>query len=320
MVEWKRYGLEGPVFFLRRELDPAEADHSKRLVRVDGISTVKEVEEYLKAQVAAKSPCFVLVTGERGSGRSSVANYVLDRYRELRGINRDKFLWVRSRIVQNDDPLPTYQHWAGFLVQVLEDANLLQAETVEDFRAFSERELPPTNFVPAFQRSVTKLDRAMAPLDAALAVRVEDVPNYETLRVAFDIFDKAQTIVVFTALDTIDTRTQIVANFEKRTVPAVRQIIPLSTLEWQEVGVLIDALWRGRGAGPLPFEFVDPPPENFRQPRRTLARTLDLFDELLRLKLIHVDGNDAHPTEPRLHYSAVQLFESLQALERTRGI
>src|SRR5262245_2529987 len=113
MPKLDRYGLENNPY--RVKLDPLSTDnHGTWVARVDGFAKLKSIEDDLEKAVNQKQSRFFLVTGRSGTGRTCVANYILARYRDLRGIPPERFL-VPPRNVNTHDEFITFKSWLIFL-------------------------------------------------------------------------------------------------------------------------------------------------------------------------------------------------------------
>jgi len=197
----ERYNLtENP--YANRELNPLKRQEDlERIARVDSFSLLEQVDVYLDARVQAGEPAFLVVNGRNGSGRSSVANYILARYRQLRGIDPQHFVVPNSGPL-HDDPFGIYKNWALYLYDVLDEQNLELDDAVEQelitLPTAVDRETLPPRFMTLMRRVSRTLGAAMPP--AGFGICLEDVTSLPIITTGKTIFQRAQTVCVFTTL------------------------------------------------------------------------------------------------------------------------
>src|SRR5262249_6414 len=103
--------------------------------RVDGFLALDRIDAYIKANASDTKPLFFMVTGKSGSGRTSVAKFIMSRYRLHRGVDPKHFVPVINE-AEDDDEFNYFQNW---LIDLYFKLSLLEVKptlprnlTVED--------------------------------------------------------------------------------------------------------------------------------------------------------------------------------------------
>lgn len=303
-----RYGLRDNPFRLR--LEPlVQSLHEDMVVPVDGFRKLSAIDEYLRQTANQEKPLFFLVTGRNGTGRTCVADYILARYRHYRQIPAERFI-VPHREVDDDYVFQAFQSWLIFLYNGLSDlrpvVKLLDVNLLSKVQAASE-----TTMEAIYQGLMTSLHKVVANQNVGFGCCLEDVPNYGYISAAFKIFQKTQTVCVFTAKDYEEGRTKIIEPFKQK---AMGQVIELSPLVGQHVKTLVEQRWRQTTQSPSPFD-----PEGlanaFDIKTWTIARALWLASKILEFKVpLHIDGGQ-WPQDETLRVSPNELEHYIRTLD-----
>lgn len=107
------YGLSAGNPYVTVPLNPLQDHHARELcVKLDSFFKIEPLREYLAAAVRDRHPALVVVSGRDCTGRTTIANHVLDIYRELTGVgnrfvvscvhidNSRDIDWIVNAIVQ----------------------------------------------------------------------------------------------------------------------------------------------------------------------------------------------------------------------------
>lgn len=302
-----RYGLEGNPF--RIELKPlAKADHEEMVVQVDGFRKLPEIDDYLKQMASREQPLFFLVTGRNGSGRTCVADYILARYRYHRQIPPERFI-VPDREVSNHDVYETFQNWMIYLHNEL-DALRPLVKLEENLLDRIQRTQPAT-MEAVFQGLMTSIHKVSKAGDAGFGCCLEDVLTYNFINSAFKIFQKTQTICVFTAKDYEEWQKQVIEPFHQR---ALGHVIELSPLVGQHVQILVEQRWQQIANSPSPFD-AEGLADAFDKKPRTIGRALKIVSKILAIKVpLHIEGG-IWPHDETLRLSHKELENFVRTLD-----
>jgi len=292
------YGLPRSPYSVR-ELDPLQHDtDQKLLLELEGFIELNNIEDALLAAVTSQKPAFYLIIGTGNSGRTSLANYIMYRYRELRAKQpgqedlRKRFvayrperqelnfaheellqytlLWLRNEM---DDPLNI-----EFSDQGLES----------QLAKLSEGEI---SNIYDLQLIATRIGKAFSGKPAGFGIHYDGVKSKELLSWVPKAFQKVQTVVVLTVDDYTHGAT---AQLSTADLGQFRQlggvVIELSHLTARQIAVLAEARWNG--TPPSPFD-LDGVTAAFKEARHAVGQALMVLDGLLRLRLR--DYSDAAP-------------------------
>ena len=328
MPDYSRYGLKDNPY-RTGELDPlGNPLDEKRLAEVDGFVAHKQrVDGVLQTAVANRKPAFFLVAGSSGTGRSTVANWILSRYANHLGLPRERLL-VPKRKVDSRDDFDVLRNWFAFLDNRIDDEDDIDlGKKVDETLAVLPGAVQRETMVPAFARVArrvaialqTQKDPTGNACPAAYAVCLEKVEEYRIIRAALDVFEEVPTVGVFTTFGLEHVGEEMLALFRLPSSTS-RHVIQLGLLSAAEVGLVLDRRWREASLNPN-----DPPfdPATLEQtlgtPPRSLGRVLRLMSRLIDVKLAEPSSPLAWPNNPDLRLTVAQIQQLLPILEPDYG-
>lgn len=329
MPDYTRYGLTVNPY-RTRELDPLCNPHDEaRLAEVDGLSTHKQViEEALQAAIAARRAAFFLVAGGSGTGRSTVANWIISRYARYLGLAPERMLVPNRSVVSNDD-FDTLLNWFAFLDNRIDDVDDISLgpivdETLARLVDVARRE----TMVPTFAKTARLVNKALRSQKdsngktrpAAYAVCLEGVNVYSIVRAVLDVFEEVPTVAVFTTFGLENVGKDVVGLF-RQTKGDFRQVVQLGPLTATEVALVLEKRWRESSQHPdePPFD-RDALVQTLGRSPRPLGRILVLMSRLIDIKLAEYDGQCAWPQNTGLKLTPQQIEQHLVVLEADYGL
>src|ERR1017187_1122622 len=215
---YSRYGLKDNPYRpskRARVLNPLERpDDEGRFIQVSHLGRLNEIELLLEAQ--QQQPSFFLIIGGTGSGRTSAANYLLDRWRHHNQLNKNRIV-VPERHFENqgESSYAIFKAWLGGLRNELDDLKLKLADELEVSIKDAEkveRDMMPTKYKGIIKRISKALATSIPP--AGFGVCLENVKSFNVIADAFRIFSQANTICVFTVLDNDTENTAVIKPFQ----------------------------------------------------------------------------------------------------------
>jgi len=294
--------------------------HTNVLARVDGFSLLPAVEATIDAAIGAKCAAFCLITGVKGGGRTSGANYVLSQYMTKRQLTQDRYVivdvevkdhkWAKvlrtcqTRLASRIDA----QGWAGFpdglktrMQQILQGNQGNDIDQLHDqFETFAKL-------------AANEMARLRPP--AGFAVYIENVLNHELLEELMSILRDVQTVCAFTVLD--DPRQSDLIAWYEAQVSSSQQILPLSFVTGQEVPALAQRRWAAHSETRIPFS-VEGLVRGFSDRPRPIATVLRLLAQMLDIKAAEPRGSaSVWPDDPDLELREDQIVYLVKILERS---
>lgn len=248
------YGLTGGNPYAQRALDPLKRpDDGRRLLGLDGFVQHERVSHYLRGKIEDQEPAFVLIGGRNLTGRTSMANWALDKYFALRGTDR-RFLDIRIEITnhENFDAFRTAMArlWArtrtvsGLALKPEVAAGLKQS--IDEASADFYQEL----FQVALHEVSVQLESRENPY--ALGFLFEGVKNAEFVRTAKSIFADSAA-VVFTYDDYDHAQTADARTFRTEQFDDMLNVY-LEPLRGPQVCLLAERRWQDASERTFPFE------------------------------------------------------------------
>ena len=310
-----RYGLElNPYKF---PLDPLENDkHADWLVRVDGFAKLDEVDEYLKKHAEEKRPQFFMVAGKSGSGRTSVAKYILSRYRHHRGIGRERFVPV-IRELENHDEFYFFQNWLINLYYEL-DSLEIKPTLPKNLTLDEINKAVPGTMRASFHGLMMQFSKVMTMAEAGgqpaawFGCVVDKVNSFAFIDAAAEIFKDTRTVCVFTAGDYNEIDETVIKPF--RGMFGKEALIRLSDLSGGQVKNLVSARWGHFSKFEIPFDLTGVE-KTFEARARSVGRVLEIFSKLIVAKVPDMEDGPAWPEAAQLAHDQKDLQHYLDLFE-----
>lgn len=287
---YARYGLKGNPF-IPRPLNPREnPEDSNQIARLVKFH-LDDTDGTLQAKIKAGEPAFFLISGKDGTGRTSIANYILTTYCQSAGYNQLIFPEIEKLNHNADD---VYRDWMLRLLTALDRADIdIGSELYNNIsNQVTLQNTPPSLLNSKFQSLVIKLTRAMDPLHACLGIYLENIPTLELFDTARDIFRYSHAICVMTISESV------LAGLQKK-VQGDHTHIVLEEIEGADVWEVIEKRWTGYPPNPFNKNGVI---KAFSQ-RVPIARAIVLTGKLLMNMLdFNPQGNEwPHAKELEFH-------------------
>ena len=243
------------------ELDPVQRPDDGRLLfpAVDGFKRLPQVEQRMKEEIDAGEPSFFLVVGRTGAGRSSVANYLVARHRELRGIDAERFVYIAEKGRSQPAQVAPRGSRSRFRTPSTRQSPGIPPGTTDTLTA-TLSQIDEDTATVQLAGAIAQLKVKLKPLPAVgIGVVLDEVPDYAVLRDVMEMFGQSKAIVILTVQDYKEAATEVLHPY--RTAigeeEAVRSMIRLDDVAGQEVADLVYHRWRC--ALEQQFEATEPP-------------------------------------------------------------
>lgn len=255
--EFGCYGVSANPYDLG-ELDPlSQSTHTHFFVPSPSFANLDPVDRVIDKAIGQKRCAVFVVEGKKGSGRSSITNYILSRYRERRGIKPERFLIPDAD--PHNDAFEFLMEWIEALRTELDDPPLL--ETVDQILNEAET-ATSVNYRPRFNRVLRRVSRGLSDLQepdsegneaaapAAFALRLRDPLDHEFAMSVVLACERANAICVIEALDHEylgQGLSQVILGLQRVTA---KDAVPLQRLNADCVLDIAERFWVFAGATP----------------------------------------------------------------------
>jgi hypothetical protein len=315
----ERYSLTSNPYWAL-ELDATKRpEDASLLTAVDGFRRIAELDDRIAIAVEQKQPCFFLFVGRTGAGRSSVANHLLARYREARGVEPDRFaVGVADEL--DHSTLSLLENLMIDLVTELDGKTLDIDEKLKDAALSAlPQNTEPGKAAALLKLHARRLSVAVSNLvpPSAFGIRVEDAPDFAAIKHVLDVFAKAETMVVFTVQDYKRGQQEVLLPFREHVgVDVAREaIVPLSDIAGADVSTLVLHRWKAALEDPE----CDPPFDHdaiehaLGDPPRSVARVMRVMGKVLDAHAQEIGAGDPWPQDKSLAFTRDLLRQKVQA-------
>jgi hypothetical protein len=304
-----RYGLHiNP--YNPRPLNLLHDGSDGQLLR-DITDDLRDAREYVERAAAQHETAFVLVLGTRGTGRTTIANHLMARYRDARGIAPARFVVPECELKGRDGYDIIVDTWFPALYWALRptaarERDLTIAEAGQDLR----QELHEGTGLGDRNRYVVNARELMARASqileqghqAAFGVLLERVESEDIVNAAFNVFEKAETLVVLTSHENDSTVAAVRRAFLGRqprgraVVGPSFPVLRLGCVAGLTAKELIKARWHAAIQSPcdLPFDEAGVV-SAFDAYVRVPGRVLELTADVLETKAATLDPGEVWP-------------------------
>ncbi len=250
-----RYRLPANPYFPKALDLLNDTDDSKLLLR-QLVSDLQQAQGYVERAADLGETAFVLVTGGRGTGRTTISNHLLAAYRTRREIEPNKF-FVPQRQCKGRDDHAIVINWFQSLYWALR-ADPAQELTVKEHTLdIDDVLLNGTNVqnphfyrvnANALMKHATRILRDAH--GAGFGVCLEMVEGEDVVNAVFDVFQDAETLVVLSPADTESSRMEVEKAFSDRptsgqaVTDAAYPSIKLGPIAGEDAKSLIELRWR----------------------------------------------------------------------------
>lgn len=292
---YARYGLKENPFEVRPLNPQVDPEDLKRIVRLVKFH-LDDIDNTLQNKIDAGEPVFFVVSGKSGTGRTSVANYILTRYRDLKGYEQ----FVIPPVTVNHSVPDVFRNWMLRLRGGIRQKKLDIGELSKSI--LDQVQTTPDNLLNSvFLDLALEVSQALDQLNpkAGFGVYLEDIPTMDLFEAAMDIFRDSSTACVMTVSESA------LAVMDKK--PAVDVHIALEEIEGRDVWEIIDKRWVGNAPNPFDPNGVV---KAFDQ-KLSIARAMVLMRKILATMLDYHPHGDEWPRATELHFSEELLVNQI---------
>ncbi|MFC4530278.1 hypothetical protein [Sphaerisporangium dianthi] len=313
---YELYGLPGRNPYAPRVLDPIVRAQDRDLrLSLGGYCQVEPIYTYLREAIAAERPAFVVISGRDFTGRTSMANCVLDLYRELRDVG-DRFLVSRVEVTHHRD-FEWFQQMMAQLQNEFEMAELsLSDPLVGAFDRIGNipESIYPQKFQAAARMLGSELSRQKSPY--AFGALFEGLHTASLINRAQTIFRHTSSLVVFTHRDYEHAQTPSADLLRADMFSEEIHLVRLLPLVESQIQLLAHHRWEqaSKPESPCPFD-LDGIAEIFRNAPVPIKAALTRLAKLLDYKLSLASGETPWPDNQELAMSRQWLVETVSAMD-----
>ncbi|HEY3472069.1 MAG TPA: hypothetical protein VGL47_43525 [Amycolatopsis sp.] len=315
------YGLAGHPY-ARRALNPFTQAQDKDLTcLVDGWRTAAEVGTFLAGRAAAKKPALVVIAGGSGTGRTSLAHYLIHKWASGRetaaGVNFSPGnLAIACGRITGYAEDEQFWKWVLELRPQIEDAGCALNEVAEEAFDALEAQMPVA-MEAALRKTLRKVVNDLYGKQWALAGIIEDVKTRKFVAMATASFKFVDSLLVMTVDDTTGNFDSVLSNVESALDSEASRLVKLGELDGSEAWEVILTRWTKHTsdpAAPLPFteESIE---KGFNGRRRPVARILKLMERLLTLKARNGGDSDRWPHAQHLKFADDEIAKTVTILD-----
>jgi len=252
-------------------------------IAVDGFCTMADIDQHLAAMIAARKTALIAIVGQTGTGRSLAARYVLEKWRELKGIDQGKLLV--PNIFQELEELhfghfQVFKQWMSLLREDGWDLGGIPRDAYDAMKTII-RDADEDAYASDFRQPARAYANYLHANGASYALLLEDVPSADYLAAPKLMFPAAGVICVCTIKDSV------------KIDPSTKGWMPLrlSPLTGDETLNFVSSFWEKCANSQLPFE-TETLRSTFKGRTDTVMRVRALMSRVLINKL------ESPPGEP----------------------
>lgn len=313
------YGIpQGHNPYTRQALNPLkEPTHLQLVLRVQPFDVLDQVDVYLQQCIQDNRTAFVLVTGESGTGRSSIANTILASYRNqlIEDSNqRSSRFFLPDMPALNEDPFSVYAKWVYNLRNALyfrrhllnppasffaDIDTVYAARTSDDYDSKFQQFLGDISFLLSNQ-----------PEPAGFGLLMEGVPNPKFIASAREMFQYARAVCVLTVPS---IQPEVVSAFNNAFPDLEACLVRLAGLQGQVIIELLKARWNGANSYPFNDAGVQ---QAFKQPF-PIAKVLYIVSSLLDIRAREKRDGPPWPGNPALCFTHDDLVWGIEYFSKS---
>lgn len=307
------YELEAYPYDRDRDLNPLQDENDLALVSwVDGWQQARDAEGFLAERAKLGEPALVVIAGGSGTGRTSLANFVVHMWASQRAVDARKLV-LAPWAAQNYDGEEQLWRWALSLEQRALKGGVQLADSTTT--AFADlRKSKPDAMGAALQHLLGQVATDVAGA-GALAGIVEKVGHPSFLSLAGECLQLVDVLLVMTVDHTPATEEEVLSKADGLIDPQMGRTLRLTELSGEDAKEVIQRRWEqcatAKNSSPFPDHGLV---AAFEHPRRTLLRVLRLVEALLVNKEMELGKTDKWP-EVRT-FSAQELGQKIPYLDR----
>ncbi|MEV8639095.1 hypothetical protein AB0395_46305 [Streptosporangium sp. NPDC051023] len=283
---------------------------------LDGYAYVEPVYAYLHQAVLAGRPAFVVISGRDYTGRTSMANCVLDLYRELRATD-GRYLVARVEIGHHRD----FEWIQQAMAQLQNEVDMAEVSLTDklirllDGIGEVQESIYPQRFQGLARMLSTELAGQRSPY--AFGVLFEDLRTASFVNVAQTVFRNTQSIVVFTHRAYEHAQTPAADLLQPELFAEDTHVVELRPLVESQIQSLARGRWEQASPLHCPFD-LDGVAEIFRSAPTPIKAVLTRLAKLLDYRLSLVNGQVPWPDNSELGMSREWLVATVTAMNGWR--
>ncbi|WP_203934319.1 hypothetical protein [Virgisporangium ochraceum] len=301
--------------FQNRTLDFARPDDEKLFVReVDGCHGITALEPAMRERARAEQPMCVVVMGGSGTGRTTVAHYLVKLWR---GLVTRRNLVVRCEPMPDSDVEVFLTELVLYLRNEIESSGIHLADSTSKL-IDSLESLPGKGTIgPKLERVLRNVDTDLKAKDWGFACVIERAPTGRLLEELKRAFAKTAGLVVVTVDDVNPTASEVRAAAKQHLADSgFGGLLELNVLPGADVRVLIDRRWTTVSPLRNPFD-LDGLEEVFSTMQRPIARVLFLLSQMLVYRHGEVAPGAVWPDDDALAFTRDAIRNNLPMADVT---
>jgi hypothetical protein len=311
---YELYGLAGRNPYSPRPLDPiAHPGDRTLMLDLDGFLKTEPLYAYLLDAATAGRPAFVVVSGRNYTGRTSVANCILDLYRELLKVD-DRFLVTRTEVAHHRD----FEWLQQAIVQLQTEAGMAELKLTSQLVSDLDRieDIKETIYQQRFQAIARRLSAELAGQGGGYSFGLvfEGLRTTTLISAAQTVFRDTRSITVFTHPDYRHAQTPAASLLSPGLMPDNLYIVRLMPLNPGQIRMLAEGRWKQSSALHCPF---DPAglDQMFHDAPVPIKAALIKLAQLLDYRLSIATGDLPWPENKELGMSRQWLVETVAAMD-----
>jgi hypothetical protein len=277
------YGLTDRNPYQTRPLDPYRRPTDRDCWIDIGFATLGHILGRLQSAAQKEEPAFVVIEGREDTGRTSVANYLLDKYFEFRGVG--------DRHVIAHVDVGDYDEYSWALTAMVDLQNEVEAKGLQLARELTDtlnriEQIPVAAYKQRFQGIARTLSVQLKKLDEphAFGVLFEKVFKPEFIAAAQIIFQKSPALITFTHDTYKHALTAASPSLDQARFDEEVEIVRLGCLTGSQVCALADGRWKKASELDFPFD-ANGLGELFHDKSEPIKKVMGWLEELLNYKL-----------------------------------
>jgi hypothetical protein len=316
-LPYNLYGLAGGNPYAQKPLNPLETPtDGDQLLDLDGFIRREEVVTYLQEKADSGQPAFVLVGGRNHTGRTSMANWILYNYFELREV-KDRFLHVCVPVKDQATFPWLMKAIAQLRAKLKRISDLTLNKEISDAIKECLNVKADMPYEELFQEALGDLSVELRSRKYALGVVFEGIPDAKFIAAAKTVFESSEAVVVYTYDDYEHPQTTGAKGFRAVQFDDVLHVY-LEPLASRQVGILAKDRWDVASSN-LEFPFEDGVLEDlYRDNRTPIRKVLKRLEDFVDYKLeMAPPGAAAWPGNRKLFMKRQWLSPTFKFLDRS---
>ena len=272
--------------FAQDELDPIQrCDDHKLMATVDGWNALAQVPDFLRGR--APDGAVMVVSGGSGTGRTSMCNVLIDRWRSI-AQSDDATVVVVKYPAESSDANEEVWRWSHRIRRAVTAAGCtIESPATE---ALQTLRMKRPDGVAAVADALDLVRSQLAEQNAVIVGLIESISTQEFLSAGAEVAELSGTLILLTVDETISTAESVVK--QAHTLGKRGKLLRLGTLSGHEAADVVVRRWNHYSETECPFS-EEGLAAAFGQPQRSLKRILTMVDVILQNRFFNADGAGA---------------------------